>query len=89
MSAGARQRRRRTDRAGDPDRRVRGNVRWFSQEKGYGFIAPRDGGDDVFVRQAAIEGDGFRSLHPDQEVSFVRERDGRGPRATDVRPARG
>lgn len=85
MSAGTRPHR--IGRADDPDRRVRGSVRWFSQEKGYGFITPRDGDEDVFVRQAAIEGDGFRSLHPDQEVSFVRERDGRGPRATDVRPA--
>jgi cold shock protein len=63
-----------------------GVVRWYSEEKGYGFLAPDDGGEDVFVRYSAIEGDGFRSLAEGQPVSFLTGSDGRGPRASEVRP---
>lgn len=66
--------------------RATGSVRWFSQEKGYGFVAPDDGGDDVFVRFSAISGDGFRTLEAGERVSYLRGDDGRGPRADDVRP---
>jgi cold shock protein len=65
--------------------RVTGTVRWFSGEKGYGFIVPDDGGDDVFVRHSAIDDDGFRTLQEGQPVSFERGDDGRGPRAMHVR----
>jgi CspA family cold shock protein len=61
-----------------------GAVRWFSEEKGYGFIAPDDGGDDVFVRFSSIEHDGFRSLADGQRVAFRRTTDARGPRADAV-----
>jgi cold shock protein len=66
------------------DRRS-GRVRWYSEEKGYGFLAPDDGSEDVFVRYSAIEGSGFRSLAEDQRVTFLTGSDGRGPRASDVR----
>jgi cold shock protein len=62
-----------------------GTVRWYSEEKGYGFLAPDDGGEDVFVRYSAIEGSGFRTLAEDQRVTFLTASDGRGPRADDVR----
>lgn len=63
-----------------------GTVRWFSGEKGYGFIAPDDGGDDVFVRHSSIETNGFRTLREDQRVTYEPSDDGRGPRALQVRP---
>lgn len=64
-----------------------GAVRWFSDEKGYGFIAPDDGSEDVFVRFSAIDGDGFRALAAGQRVRFRIASDARGPRALDVRSA--
>lgn len=66
---------------------VTGEVRWYNDEKGYGFIAPDDEGDDVFVRYSSIAGDGFRSLSAGQRVAFDRSDDGRGPRALRVHPA--
>lgn len=62
-----------------------GVVRWYSEEKGYGFLVPDDGAEDVFVRYSAIEGDGFRSLAEGQRVTFLTGYDGRGPRASAVR----
>jgi cold shock protein len=67
------------------DGEAMGSVRWFNGDKGYGFIAPDDGGDDVFVRFSALEGDGFRTLEPRQRVAFVVSDDERGPRAERVR----
>jgi cold shock protein len=67
--------------------RRRGVVRWFSLEKGYGFIAPEDGGEDVFVRYSSVVGDGFRQLVDGQRVTYELSDDGRGPRALEVRPA--
>lgn len=63
-----------------------GRVRWFSAEKGYGFIEPDDGGEDVFVRHSSIDLDGFRSLDAGQDVTYRASDDGRGPRAIQVRP---
>lgn len=74
------------DGEGGPQRQ-HGQVRWFSREKGYGFLIPDDGGEDVFVRFSSIAGEGFRCLDAGQRVSFVLGDDGRGPRADDVRPA--
>lgn len=71
----------------EPAARRSGSVRWYSEEKGYGFLAPDDGGEDVFVRYSAIEGNGFRRLAEGQRVTFVTGSDGRGPRASAVRPA--
>lgn len=67
--------------------RVTGTVRWYSPEKGYGFIAPDDGEDDVFVRFSAIESSGFKTLDAGDRVSFIEATDARGPRAIEVRGA--
>lgn len=60
-----------------------GTVKWFSNEKGYGFISP-DEGDDVFVHHTAIQGTGFKTLREGQKVEFSTEESPKGPRAVDV-----
>ena len=66
--------------------RQQGTVKWFNDEKGYGFITPAGGGDDLFVHFKAIESDGFKSLKEGQTVSFVAERGQKGMQAAQVRP---
>src|SRR5690606_27985035 len=61
-----------------------GKVKWFSSEKGYGFIANDEGGDDVFVHFSAIQADGFRTLNEGDEVSFEVEQGPKGPQARNV-----
>lgn len=61
----------------------RGNVKWFSAPKGYGFIE-RNGGDDVFVHFSAIDSDGFKTLDEGQEVEFLVEETEKGTQATNV-----
>jgi CspA family cold shock protein len=63
-----------------------GTVKWFSDEKGYGFITPDDGSKDVFVHQSSIVSDGFRSLSEGSKVSFETESSDKGPRAVNVQP---
>jgi cold shock CspA family protein len=64
-----------------------GTVKWFNDEKGFGFISPDDGGDDVFVHFSEIEDDGgYRELVEGQRVEFTVTRGDRGPSATQVRP---
>ncbi|WP_078546244.1 cold-shock protein CspD [Litchfieldia alkalitelluris] len=60
-----------------------GKVKWFNNEKGYGFIEVQ-GGDDVFVHFSAIQGEGFKSLEEGQEVSFEVVEGNRGPQAANV-----
>lgn len=60
-----------------------GKVKWFNNEKGFGFIEV-EGGDDVFVHFTAIEGDGYKSLEEGQEVSFEIVEGNRGPQASNV-----
>ena len=67
---------------------MRGTVKWFSDEKGYGFIS-REGGEDVFVHFSGISGDGFRSLAEGQQVEFEVTQGKKGPQATNVRPVEG
>ena len=66
-----------------------GTVKWFNQEKGYGFIANDDCGDDLFVHFSAIVSDGFKTLDEGQKVTFDIERDPKNnkQRATNVRLA--
>ncbi|NQD64561.1 cold-shock protein [Bacillus haikouensis] len=60
-----------------------GKVKWFNNEKGFGFIEV-EGGDDVFVHFSAIQGEGFKSLEEGQEVSFDIVEGNRGPQAANV-----
>ena len=50
---------------------AQGTVKWFNADKGYGFIAPDDGTDDVFVHHSAIQADGYRSLQENQRVEYT------------------
>ncbi|AIM14887.1 MULTISPECIES: cold-shock protein [Neobacillus] len=61
-----------------------GKVKWFNNEKGYGFIQ-REGGEDVFVHFSAIQGEGYKSLEEGQEVEFDLENGERGMQAVNVR----
>jgi CspA family cold shock protein len=62
-----------------------GTVKWFNDDKGFGFIAPEDGsGDDVFVHQSAIISDGFRTLAEGATVTYEVESSEKGPRAVNV-----
>lgn len=63
-----------------------GTVKWFSSEKGYGFITPDGGGKDVFVHHSGIAMEGFRSLSEGQKVEYEIGEGQKGPQATNVRP---
>lgn len=65
--------------------RQTGVVKWFNDEKGFGFITPQSG-DDLFVHFRAIQSDGFKSLKEGQTVSFVAEKGQKGMQAAQVRP---
>ena len=64
---------------------LRGTVKWFSDQKGFGFIS-REDGDDVFVHHSGILGEGYRSLTEGQAVEFDVTQGQKGPQATNVRP---
>jgi CspA family cold shock protein len=61
-----------------------GTVKWFSDDKGYGFIAPDEPGEDLFVHHSAIAGSGYRSLTDGARVSYDTEQGPKGPAATNV-----
>ena len=63
--------------------RTNGTVKWFSQEKGYGFLQ-REGGPDVFVHYSAIDGSGFKVLYEGEEVEFEVIEEPKGPKAASV-----
>ena len=63
-----------------------GTVKWFNADKGFGFIAPDDGGEDVFAHFTAIQSSGYRSLNENQKVEFVVEQGQKGLQAANIRP---
>jgi len=63
-----------------------GTVKWFNNSKGFGFLAPADGGEDVFVHFSAIDGSGYKSLEEGQSVSFDIEDGPKGLQASNVIP---
>ena len=64
-----------------------GTVKWFSDEKGFGFITPDDGSKDLFVHHSGINGNGYRSLSEGAKVSYDAERGDKGPKAVNVQLA--
>ena len=62
----------------------KGTVKWFNDQKGYGFITPDDGSPDLFVHHSAIQGGGFRTLAENDKVEFEVGQGPKGPRAENV-----
>jgi CspA family cold shock protein len=63
-----------------------GTVKWFNADKGYGFIQPDAGGEDLFVHFSAIQSQGFKTLDEGQKVAFEVSQGQKGPQASEVRP---
>lgn len=62
----------------------KGKVKWFSNVKGYGFLSKEGGDKDIFVHYASIQGEGYKTLKPDEEVTFEVVEGQKGPQATNV-----
>jgi CspA family cold shock protein len=65
---------------------MKGKVKWFNDQKGFGFITPEDGSKDLFVHHTSIQGTGFKTLSENQAVEFDVEQSEKGPRAANVKP---
>ncbi len=63
---------------------AKGTVKWFNDQKGYGFITPEDGAKDLFVHHSSIQGEGFKSLQEGQSVEFEMTEGEKGPQASNV-----
>jgi CspA family cold shock protein len=63
-----------------------GTVKWFNDDKGFGFITPDEGGKDLFVHHSGINSDGFRTLTEGARVSYDAESGEKGPKAVNVTP---
>ena len=66
--------------------KIMGTVKWFNNTKGFGFIAPAEGGEDVFVHHSVIQGKGFKTLNEGQSVNFEIENGPKGLTAVNVEP---
>lgn len=64
--------------------RIQGRVKWFNEEKGFGFIEREDGGEDVFLHFSALNQAGFKTVQEDARVEFVVTQGPKGPKAEDV-----
>ena len=61
-----------------------GTVKWFNDSKGYGFITPDEGGEDLFVHHSGISGSGFKTLAEGAKVSYEAEAGDKGPKAVNI-----
>ena len=75
------------NRKAGPENMAQGTVKWFSEEKGYGFISPDEGGEDLFVHYSGIVGNGFKSLEEGEKVTYEATQGRKGMQAENVSKA--